>query len=108
MSVVRFEIERRLPGSRARYRPAGDVFEAAPGTLDYFLTERYCLYSVDRRGRIYRGEIHHDPWQLQAAELTIETNTMARPVGVDFAVPPATLHFVRQQDTYIWPIRQVR
>jgi uncharacterized protein YqjF (DUF2071 family) len=110
---VTYESERLVARSagarfRARYRPAGDVFEAAPGTLDFFLAERYCLYSVDRRGRIYRGEIHHDPWQLQAAELTIEANTMARPVGIDFVVPPATLHFVRQQDTYIWPIRQAR
>src|SRR5687768_422375 len=40
----------------ARYRPTGSVFAARPGTLDYFLTERYCLYSADRAGRVHRGD----------------------------------------------------
>lgn len=42
---------------RARYEPSGPVFEAAAGTLEYFLTERYCLYTTDRRGRPRRLEI---------------------------------------------------
>ncbi len=28
----------------AQYRAAGPVHEAMPGTLEYFPTERYCLY----------------------------------------------------------------
>ncbi len=35
----------------ARYGPAGDVFHAAPGTLEHFLTERYCLYTERRQRR---------------------------------------------------------
>ena len=49
---------------RAVYRPTGPVYHAAPGSLDQWLVERYCLYSVDGRGRIYRAEIHHTPWPL--------------------------------------------
>jgi uncharacterized protein YqjF (DUF2071 family) len=51
----------------ARYRPAGAVVEPAPGTLEHFLTERYCLYAEDG-GRLLRAEIHHEPWPLQPAE----------------------------------------
>ena len=40
--------------------------EAEPGSLDFFLVERYCLYSEDA-GRIYRSRIHHQPWPLQEA-----------------------------------------
>src|SRR5271168_4463454 len=29
---------------RVNYRPAGEIFEAKPGSLEHFLTERYCLY----------------------------------------------------------------
>ena len=36
------------------YRPAGKAFQAEPGSLDYFLTERYCLYSAAKDGRMYR------------------------------------------------------
>src|SRR5215217_5680279 len=32
-----------------RYEPTGPAYHAQPGTLDYFLTERYCLYNVDAR-----------------------------------------------------------
>src|SRR6266550_2998172 len=32
-----------------------------PGSLEFFLTERYCLYS-ERGGKLYRSRIHHEPW----------------------------------------------
>lgn len=61
---------------KARYRPIGDVFYATPGTLEYWLTARYCLYTADRKGRVLRGEIDHPPWPLQHAELESEVDTM--------------------------------
>ena len=42
----------------ARYRPVGDPFTAEPGSLEHFLTERYCIYTADG-GRLYRAELHH-------------------------------------------------
>src|ERR671925_102553 len=59
----------------ARYRASGEEFHAPPGSLEEFLAERYCLYAVDERGRLYRAEIHHPPWPLQPAEAAIELNT---------------------------------
>ncbi len=55
----------------ANYAPVGDSFYAQPGTLEHWLTARYCLYSADRRGRLYRGEIDHPPWTLAAARCEI-------------------------------------
>ena len=60
----------------ARYRPTGPVFRAAPGSLEEWLTERYCLYADDRAGRIWRTEIHHSPWPVQPAECEFQVNTM--------------------------------
>ncbi len=37
-----------------------------PGSLEYFLVERYHLYSM-RRGRLIRGRVDHDPWELRSA-----------------------------------------
>lgn len=90
----------------ARYRPSGEAFDAAPGSLEEFLTERYCLYAVDDRGRLHRAEIHHPPWPLQPAEATIELNTMA---PGDLALPGEgpLLRFARVQDVVIWPLRRV-
>ncbi len=93
-------------GLRARYRPASDVFFSTPGSLEAFLTERYCLYTV-ADGAVYRGEIHHAPWPLQRAEAEFAVNTMAAPAGFPLAGPPALLHFVRSLDTVEWPITRV-
>jgi uncharacterized protein YqjF (DUF2071 family) len=86
-----------------RYRPAGPVAPAAPGTLEHFLAERYCLYAVDERGLLHRAEIHHPPWPLQRATARIELNTMA-PDGIDLPDEPPLLHFSRRQDVVIWPL----
>ena len=85
----------------ARYAPAGPPFEPAPATLDYFLTERYCLYTQGAAAA-YRVEIQHRPWRLQAAEAEISVNTMADVAGIRLASTPPLLHFARRQDVLTW------
>jgi len=86
----------------AWYRPIGAPRSAPASSLDYFLTERYCLYHVDRRGRPYRLEIQHPPWSLQPAEADVRVNTMA--AASDLALPdiPPLLHFAKRQDVVTW------
>lgn len=57
---------------KARFRPCGDAFRAAPQTFEHWATERYCLYAYSPRTGISRVEIHHAPWNLQKAEIEIE------------------------------------
>jgi uncharacterized protein len=87
-----------------RYGPAGPQASAAPGSLEHWLTERYCLYTLDDRGAVLRADIHHPPWPLQVAEAEFDINTMASPYGVDLDPPAALLHFARRQDVLIWPL----
>jgi uncharacterized protein YqjF (DUF2071 family) len=87
---------------RAHYQPVGAPFEPAPGTLEYFLTERYCLYNVDARFRAYRLDIHHVPWTLHKAEATFEINTMANAAGIRLPSVTPTLHFAARQDMLAW------
>lgn len=76
----------------ATYRSVGESFRAQPGTLEHWLTARYCLYSSDRRGRLYRGEIDHEPWQLTNAEWSVTTNTMGKPLDFDLSADPHLLY----------------
>jgi uncharacterized protein YqjF (DUF2071 family) len=85
-----------------RYRADGEVFTPERGTLEYFLTERYCLYVMDRRSRPCRVEIHHRPWALQPARLEITTNTMAEAAGAHLPPVAPLLHFAQRQDTVAW------
>lgn len=87
-----------------RYRPTGPEAPAAPGTLEHWLTERYCLYALDEHGDVLRADIHHPPWPLRAAEAALELNTMAEPYGLELDAPPALMHFARRQDVVIWPL----
>ena len=91
----------------ARFGPNGPEQRAARGTLEYWLTERYCLYCVDARGQLSRGEIHHAPWRLQPAVAEVQTNTLARAAGLTLPDTPPLLHFAARQDVHIWPIRRV-
>ena len=86
----------------AVYDSEGTPFNPRPGSLEYFLTERYCLYHQTRRGVSYRLDIHHLPWPLQIARATITTNTMAAALGLRIEGAPATVHFASRQDVIAW------
>ncbi len=90
----------------AGYRPAGPALPPEAGTLEYFLTERYCLYTVSRRGHVFRAEIHHPPWMLQPAEAEIQHNTMAAAAGITLPDSAPVLHFSKRQEMIAWaPVR---
>jgi uncharacterized protein YqjF (DUF2071 family) len=84
------------------YRPVGERFLAVEGTLEYFLTERYCLYNLDHMGAPYRLEIHHPPWPLQSADAHFARNTMADAAGLSLADMEPLLHFSKRQDMVAW------
>ncbi len=111
---LRREVERisyrsqRAPASfEASYEPVSDVYRASPGSLEHWLTERYCLYARDRSGALWRNDVHHAPWPLQKAEARIRINTMAESFGLDLQGPPAHLHFARRIDVVVWSSERV-
>jgi uncharacterized protein len=86
----------------ARYGPRGDVLPARPGTLEHWLTERYGLYALSRRGEVMFAEIDHPRWPLQPAEAIFEKNTMAQAHGIELPASAPFLHFARRQDVVVW------
>ena len=93
--VARLDLRYRpVPGSQPRMGP--------PGTLENFLTERYCLYVLNRQGEVLCGEIQHPPWPLQTAEADIRDLDMTRLLGIDLVDPPTHLHFARRIDVVAW------
>ena len=95
---------RRSDGAEfdAQYSPAGAIFQPKAGTLEYFLTERYCLYTQDSSAHAYRVDIHHAPWELQPAEAQLGGNTMADAAGFRLPSMAPLLHYARRQDVRIW------
>ena len=82
------------------------VGSAAPDTLEFFLVERYCLYTTDK-GRLYRSRIFHQPWPLQKAELASSQSTMLASQGLPAPAGDPLLHYAESVDVEIWPLEEV-
>jgi len=91
---------------RGSYRPVAPVRQSQKDSLEHFLTERYCLYTVVG-GQVHRCDIHHLPWPLHNAEAQIEINTMALASGILLPSSDPLLHFAQRLDVLIWPLRRV-
>ena len=79
----------------ARYRVTNQTLHAEPGSLEWFLTERYRLFSADAS-----AEMHHDRWVLSPAEAEVELASIA---PFSLAGAPKCCHFAFRQDALIWP-----
>jgi uncharacterized protein YqjF (DUF2071 family) len=91
----------------ASYAPTAPPRASEPGGLEHWLTERYCLYAADRRGRVYRGDVHHDPWPLQAAEAEIRRNTFAESIGLAPFQEEPLVHFAATLPVVAWGLERV-
>jgi uncharacterized protein YqjF (DUF2071 family) len=87
----------------ATYQPVGAPFMPQSGTLEYFLTERYCLYAHDHHDRPYRLDIHHPPWTLRTARADFQRNSMVGAAGLTLPDVAPLLHFASRQDMVGWP-----
>jgi hypothetical protein len=109
---IRYESTRTHRGAPpaafcATYGPTDPVTFAAKGSLEDFLTNRLCLYSLNSAGKLLRGDIDHPPWPLQSAETEIERNQMAEAIGVQLPDTKPLLHYSAKLDVVAWRIQSV-
>ncbi|HLV88469.1 MAG TPA: DUF2071 domain-containing protein [Candidatus Sulfotelmatobacter sp.] len=90
---------------RATFQPSTEVRFREKGSIEHWLTERYCLYTV-YRNQVYRGEIHHAQWPLQDASAEFEENTVAAASDIFLPNEAPLLHFARWLEVLIWPLRR--
>jgi uncharacterized protein YqjF (DUF2071 family) len=90
---------------RGHYAPTAEVQLRKRGSLEHWLTERYCLYTT-HKDQVFRAEIHHLPWPLQNAEAEFETNTVAAAAGITLPEVAPQLSFARRLEVLIWPLRR--
>jgi uncharacterized protein YqjF (DUF2071 family) len=121
---ARMSLERRdrtiyFSSRRAHRRVAPAEFEAVwtvgeklpqcePGSLEFFLIERYCLYSA-RGGKLYRVRILHRPWPVHAARLLSCRSTMIEAQGLPSPEGGPLLHQQGEPlKVRVWPKIRVR
>ncbi len=91
----------RVAEFEGEYRPVSPTRTAVAGSLEHFLTERYCLYAFEA-DRLYRAEIHHLPWPLQDAHAEISLNTMSTAAGIQLPDEAPLLHYAEKIEVLIW------
>lgn len=91
----------------ARWTIGEALPESEPGSLAFFLTERYCLYSEDSSEQLYRARIHHAPWPLQEASLESLRSTMIESQGLPTPEGDPLLHYAEALAVDIWPLKKV-
>lgn len=104
---VHYESRRIHPGApaaefRGVYRPVSEPYLSRQGSLEQWLTERYALYTTDRRGRLYRADIHHAQWPLQLAEAEFEVNRMTGQIGLELPAEKPLLHYAKSLEVLAW------
>ncbi|MDP4611611.1 MAG: DUF2071 domain-containing protein [Opitutales bacterium] len=87
----------------------GTTTHAEPGSLEFFLVERYRLFAYDRKAeRLFTGKVHHEPYRLQTAKLShytkrlFELNGLVAPDG-----SPASVIASQGVNVRIYPMERV-
>ncbi|HYH87420.1 MAG TPA: DUF2071 domain-containing protein [Pyrinomonadaceae bacterium] len=80
--------------------------QTEPDSLDFFLTERYCLYTAHEQ-QLYRCRIHHEPWPLRRAELAAHHSTLLEALGLPAPAGEPLLHYAEEIKVDIWPLARV-
>jgi uncharacterized protein len=90
--TISYRSRRRRGDARAEfaYRLGESRGVAAPGTLEFFLVERYLLFTV-HRDRLLRAQVHHRPYPLHSVAVNPMAVAGLGPPGVEFRNPPAHL-----------------
>lgn len=106
--TMRFNSARRdatCSASRYAWRPGTTTATTRPGSLEFFLVERYLLFAADRDGALWAGRVHHHPYQISVPVVTECSIAPARHAGFDLTGAPCSLLAARPVDVSIFPLR---
>ena len=76
----------------AEVQPTGSEYYAQSGSIEHFLTERYCFFAEASGGQLLCGEVHHPPWPLHTANVKLTRNGMLSVFGSELSDDPDLVH----------------
>jgi uncharacterized protein len=117
--IVRLEHARRIGyASQRRIRDAELAMFSATCTIgsalppatthskEFFLTERYCLYTV-RDGSVRRLRIHHPTWPLKIASVHSYASSLCAPLGIPEPRERPLVHYADELAVDAWPMEKL-
>lgn len=84
--AVKWACDRRWPGpAMSGFKADFEVGEALapsqPGSLEFFLAERYQFYVWNKAGALWRARVHHAPYPLHAVPRALVTPALVEAAG---------------------------
>ena len=93
---------------RATWKIGPPLPPAEPGSLAFFLTERYCLYTSNRaQTKLYRGRVAHPAWPLRSAQVLHYDSTLIESHGLPTPAGPPVVHAGGLVAVELWPMQRV-
>lgn len=106
--VIRYRSNRKdspLPTAEFVYPLAQNPQPAPIGSLEWFLVERYLLFSVDDKGILHTGRVHHSPYLIEPM-LTgkYSTNPFALNGFPEPSTSPVSMLIATPVDVTVFPL----
>jgi len=104
---IDYSLRRRArggPGVAARYRVGEPLAPAVPGSLDFFLIERYLLH-VQRGPSLWTVQVHHAPYPLQRVRLEALEDCLMVADGLPESHGTPVVHYSPGVDVAVYPPR---
>ncbi|MBF9239149.1 DUF2071 domain-containing protein [Hymenobacter sp. BT683] len=93
---------------RATWTVGAPLPPAEPGSLAFFLTERYCLYASNKaHTKLYRGRVAHAPWPLSSANVLHFESSLIESHGLPTPAGLPVLHAGGPVSVELWPMQRV-
>lgn len=105
-NTISYSLERTeepVASFEANWRIGDPLKFSHPGSLEFFLTERYLLYT-EKNDELYSARIHHQPWPLQDAILTSFNSTMIEANGLPTPEGEPLVHYAEEVNVDVWPL----
>lgn len=96
--------------SHFRYAAASPFRQAAPGSFEFFLVERYILFARGRGDRLYSGQVHHPPYEIAEARVSASDDRLFSLSPEGFAAPGRPFEhalYAPGVDVEVFPLRPV-
>ncbi len=86
------------------YRPISEPRLAQKGSLEEWLVERYCLYTINQKGEPFRSDIIHHSWLIHDAEVESQHRSILPEFNIFPSNENAIFHYSKRAEVNIWPI----
>jgi uncharacterized protein YqjF (DUF2071 family) len=107
---IHYRCQRKIAGAGEaafEYESPTLTAPATPGSLEWFLVERYLLFSTDRKNNLFCGRVHHAPYQIAPGKCALWSAEPLRWEG--FPEPessPPSILTADPVDVEIFPLRR--